>query len=780
MPTLALLVAVLSMAPQGGGARTPARRTAVDPHDTVALLARAVAAERKLLAVWNNAWRASEARRAVITDQRFTTGSRSPASLIRVNPRQGDLTCSTDASYKPDRRWGAELELRRIESANIPLGVCPNWLPPKDPVFGPPDVPDERLGIDGAIDPKLRPTISFARDTAIAVMDSALTAMPGNMAVTGQMVRLLVDQGNLERAARVAAGCKALEYWCFALRGYVSALAGNVVTAGTEYATAAAWIIEGDRCTWTDVGTLLDSAARAGYKAMSCADRLAFNERMWWLADPLWSVPGNDRRVEQYTRTMTITLHAATLHDERYWWTPEKGGDALDQAIRRYGWPTYAAFGRSAAPGLPEPRASSPSAAVAKGALSKYDIRQRMPAGMMMGGGTLMAGGRLGYPSPAQLVDAQFGGPAALASSDGHNPTLDGFWSNVKADFWQGGTGINIGSLYMSEDVVDKPPPSLGSTLEYSPDRVHAVPTWSALQNPFVSRLSDWTINAPRDTTNAINWWPQEHYAPAHTIVQFAGQQSALLRREDGALMAFSTNLGLTDLGRSANDSVDIQLLISPGPDSILRVATRRTRASDRAVFLEAIPNRAVVASFEIPWDSAGHAAGRTRFGVTPPNPLAFMRPGQTGISDPVLLLVPGGTSELPDDADAATALMLGSTSLPVGTSRIGVYWETYGFSERDPVEVSLRVQRRTPLTLTQRAGAAAGVSQDPNTPVTISWREPDPGRRSRTVPGEVPVQMRSIILDITSLREGAYVLEVLVGKVGERALRSEREFVIR
>ena len=149
-------------------------------------------------------------------------------------------------------------------------------------------------------------------------------------------------------------------------------------------------------------------------------------------------------------------------------------------------------------------------------------------------------------------------------------------------------------------------------------------------------------------------------------------------------------------------------------------------------------------------------------------------------MSDPVLLLVPGGTRELPDDADAAMDLRLGSTTLAVGTSKIGVYWETYGFAEWEPVEVSLRVQRRTPPSLMQRAGAAAGITQDPNTPVTLSWKEPDPGHRTRAMGGAVPVQMRSIILDITTLRDGAYVLEVSVARPGQAAVRSQREFVIR
>ena len=62
------------------------------------------------------------------------------------------------------------------------------------------------------------------------------------------------------------------------------------------------------------------------------------------------------------------------------------------------------------------------------------------------------------------------------------------------------------------------------------------------------------------------------------------------------------------------------------------------------------------------------------------------MAPGETAISDPVLLVVPPDVPVLPTIADSAIALMRGSTTLSVGTNAIGVYWETYGFAALDPV----------------------------------------------------------------------------------------------
>src|SRR5205085_4704676 len=111
----------------------------------------------------------------------------------------------------------------------------------------------------------------------------------------------------------------------------------------------------------------------------------------------------------------------------------------------------------------------------------------------------------------------------------------------------------------------------------------------------------------------------------------------------------------------------------------------------------------------------------RSRFGVKPPPPLSSMPRGDAAMSDPVILVVPANTNALPNDADAAIALMNGSTTLAAGTSSIGVYWETYGIAAGDSVEVTVSLR-----------GAGS--------PVTSSWREPQPGHAVRTLAGAMPI----------------------------------------
>ena len=63
------------------------------------------------------------------------------------------------------------------------------------------------------------------------------------------------------------------------------------------------------RCAWMDVGPLISTGAvRNQYYRASCGDRAALEEKLWWLSDPLYSVPGNERRTEHYSRVVAMRL----------------------------------------------------------------------------------------------------------------------------------------------------------------------------------------------------------------------------------------------------------------------------------------------------------------------------------------------------------------------------------------------------------------------------------------------------------------------------------------
>lgn len=89
------------------------------------------------------------------------------------------------------------------------------------------------------------------------------------------------------------------------------------------------------RCAWTDLSPLLRDGAQP-YRALSCAERVAIGERIWWLARPLYSRAGNDLRTEHYTRhTLARLLQNADNPYGLIW-----GRDARELVLR-FGWPTH-------------------------------------------------------------------------------------------------------------------------------------------------------------------------------------------------------------------------------------------------------------------------------------------------------------------------------------------------------------------------------------------------------------------------------------------------------
>jgi hypothetical protein len=186
------------------------------------------------------------------------------------------------------------------------------------------------------------------------------------------------------------------------------------------------------------------------------------------------------------------------------------------------------------------------------------------------------------------------------------------------------------------------------------------------------------------------------------------------------------------------------------------------------------------VVSVEYPFGGGrGGPAGRLRFGVRPPPALNATHDTARGIADPILLTPPPGVSELPNDLPAALRLMATSHVVPP-SGRLGVYWETYGYEPADTVELAVWIERYTPQGIVRRFGAALGVTTDLNTPVAVSWMEPQPGYRTFVFrEGGVAVIGRSLSLDVSGLPPGEYRLETAVRRGDEDARRGRTAFIV-
>src|SRR6187399_162841 len=91
-----------------------------------------------------------------------------------------------------------------VESDKSQFAACPTWI------FGlqnVPDATDEGVWRDGALVPALRARAFSARARLLSTLDSALASWPGSTLLTGQVVRLRVDQRDFDGAARTARNC---------------------------------------------------------------------------------------------------------------------------------------------------------------------------------------------------------------------------------------------------------------------------------------------------------------------------------------------------------------------------------------------------------------------------------------------------------------------------------------------------------------------------------------------------------------------------------------------
>ena len=198
---------------------------------------------------------------------------------------------------------------------------------------------DDSDGKDDAV-PDSIPTeskrIIDARATLLKALDSASRALPGDEWISAHHVRYLLEAGRPDAALQRARGCGATGWWCEALEGMALHSAARYAEADSVFATAVAAMPPAERCEWLDLTMLLDDPLLASYERATCEQRTRLNDQLWWLADPLHSRAGNDRRTEHYTRVLLDRMQQRTPSGYGVGW-----GDDIGELVRRYGWASY-------------------------------------------------------------------------------------------------------------------------------------------------------------------------------------------------------------------------------------------------------------------------------------------------------------------------------------------------------------------------------------------------------------------------------------------------------
>lgn len=174
-----------------------------------------------------------------------------------------------------------------------------------------------------------------ARLTLVDVLGMAAEVVPGDGWIAGQRVRYSVEAGRLEEALAAAAECRAERYWCAALVGFVHHYAARPAAADSAFDIALAALDEAERERWTDLSLILDDRSVRTYRRLRGAEREAFEERFWRLADPLLTRSGNELRSEHLARHVWNQLQFRAQSADAISW-----GWDLREILIRYGWPT--------------------------------------------------------------------------------------------------------------------------------------------------------------------------------------------------------------------------------------------------------------------------------------------------------------------------------------------------------------------------------------------------------------------------------------------------------
>ncbi len=274
-------------------------------------------------------------------------------------------------------------------------------------------------------------------------------------------------------------------------------------------------------------------------------------------------------------------------------------------------------------------------------------------------------------------------------------------------------------------------------------------PTQRAFDDPSAARPEDWALDARQ---------ARERYAPEYARAFVAlDHQAAVFRRDDSCIVVGAYDLSGDTL--FAEDSVRGALVLA-ADEHPLAIARDSGVANDTRALTATAPCQPFVLSLEAIAPRGRHVA-RARYGVAPP----AVRPDQVEISD-LLLFDP--RDSLPDDLSAVIPEAHGGTRFSA-PQRLGVFWELYGVGAgAAPVTMALTVTREGGGWL-RRAVQSLGLV-GPRRNVRLEWQEvPQPGA----------VRPRALVVDLSDLASGRYVIEVAVSPAEGDRVTARREITV-
>lgn len=279
------------------------------------------------------------------------------------------------------------------------------------------------------------------------------------------------------------------------------------------------------------------------------------------------------------------------------------------------------------------------------------------------------------------------------------------------------------------------------------------LPAGYVLSNPAISDSSQWRLHQPPVIGR---------YAPpyARKLVALEHQQ-AMFRRGDSALLVMAYDV-LAVPGLGAATQRRAAMVVAQGDQPAPRMTSRDNAPAGGTMTVTGAWG-SMLFSGEV-WASDSNVVARARYGVHPPYAVGT----RVTVSD-LLFYKPSGAP--PTSVEEALPLAL-PTERVHANAPLGVYWEAYGTDPTgETMKLTVTVVREVEETsfLNRKSKALRLVREA--TPVSISTQ--DLSARGRTI------SPRAVQLNISTLKRGAYVVQLEIEVDGQYALRADHRIEI-
>ena len=114
---------------------------------------------------------------------------------------------------------------------------------------------------DGTL-PAEPPEIGRRRAELLAELDTLGQHRPADAWIAGMRVYYRVDDRRPASADSAARACRAVAWWCAALRAYAAQARNDIAAADSGFSVALSTMPDSTRCAWRDISALLPGDSR--------------------------------------------------------------------------------------------------------------------------------------------------------------------------------------------------------------------------------------------------------------------------------------------------------------------------------------------------------------------------------------------------------------------------------------------------------------------------------------------------------------------------------------